>query len=606
MVPILTSAALTWLLFVPAGAQDISDFRTVETAQKTQITKTSEAAAGQAGFLGVILDPAKRDRPTILDMQSGSPAEKGGLAVGDQILKVESTDVRSTDVFREWLKSCTPGQNVKFVVQRKGRRINADITLGALSKPMSLDGPRALLGVSAGEEAPDGGVPIQRVSPFSPADSAGLRTGDVITKLDGAAVTSAAKIADIGQEKKPGESVVLTIRRGGMELDVTVKLGEDNTQRNANQQDNFARTPFNKPVFRLAIIPIEYPDVPHNEKIKASDWEESLFSTGTYKDKESVTGGPVYGSMNDYYNEMSLGTLRIEGKFFDWIKVSKNRGDYTSGTGTGGPNRLQLLTEALDLLSRRDGDNALEGYDGVFFIYAGGRFPTSRGGIYWPHRSTVSFKGRRLAYFIVQEGGSRMTNISVLCHEFGHMLGLPDLYARPENPGSEGLGNWCAMSNQVGNGRPQHFGAWCKEQMGWLKPAVIDPTVKQKLILAPVNGSSTECFKVLLRRDGSEYLLLENRKKTGFDASLPSEGLLIWRIVGRKVILEESHGVDGPAGPRVFTSAVPYPSSANDSYTPYTTPSSRSQLGGGMPVYITNIRRLPDGRITFYVGYEFD
>jgi len=36
--------------------------------------------------------------------------------------------------------------------------------------------------------------------------------------------------------------------------------------------------------------------------------------------------------------------------------------------------------------------------------------------------------------------GERMSNISALCHEFGHFLGLPDLYARPENPGSEGAG----------------------------------------------------------------------------------------------------------------------------------------------------------------------
>ena len=63
-----------------------------------------------------------------------------------------------------------------------------------------------------------------------------------------------------------------------------------------------------------------------------------------------------------------------------------------------------------------------------------------------------------------------MGNISVFCHEFGHILGLPDQYARPENPGSEDLGVWCAMSNQTGNGRPQHFCAWCMERLGWLKP----------------------------------------------------------------------------------------------------------------------------------------
>src|SRR3954451_14128336 len=110
--------------------------------------------------------------------------------------------------------------------------------------------------------------------------------------------------------------------------------------------------------------------------------------------------------------------------------------------------------------------------------------------------------------------------------------------------------------------------------MGWLKPTVIDPTVKQKLILAPVEQSNKECYKVLVRPDGSEYFLLENRRKTGFDSSLPAEGLLIWRVLGNRPILEESHGISGPAGPRVFLPAVPYPSRANEAFTPYSMPSS--------------------------------
>jgi hypothetical protein len=202
-----------------------------------------------------------------------------------------------------------------------------------------------------------------------------------------------------------------------------------------------------------------------------------------------------------------------------------------------------------------------------------------------------------------------MTDISVFCHEFGHMLGLPDLYARPEVPGMEGVGVWCAMSQQNGGGRPQHFSAWSKEQLGWLKPVPIDPRVKQKIVLAPVEDSPEECLKVLVKPDGSEYFLLENRRKMGFDTALPAEGLLIWRATPgnrtQKVFLEESHGIAGPTGPRLFPASVPFPSRANDSFTPYTTPSSKSQLGGGLDVYITNIRRLPDGRVTFHIGYEF-
>jgi hypothetical protein len=161
------------------------------------------------------------------------------------------------------------------------------------------------------------------------------------------------------------------------------------------------------------------------------------------------------------------------------------------------------------------------------------------------------------------------------------------------------------MGRQSDNNRPQHLCAWSKEQLGWLKPALIDPTVRQKLILSPIEGNARECYKVLLKLDGSEYLLLENRQKKGYDESLPADGLLIWRVVNNRPLLEEAHGIEGPAGPRSNVSAIPYPSSANDSFTPHTIPSSRAQLGGGLPVYLTNIRRLPDGRITLLIGYEY-
>jgi M6 family metalloprotease-like protein len=281
--------------------------------------------------------------------------------------------------------------------------------------------------------------------------------------------------------------------------------------------------------------------------------------------------------------------------------VKKKREEY----GTANGNRTELLTEALDKLLARDGKDALKDFDGVFYIYAGGRMTVPRGSLYWPHRASVTHNGKSWPYFICPEGGQRMANISVFCHEFGHMLGLPDLYARPENPGSEGLDIWCAMSNQAGNGRPQHFSAWCKEKLGWVKPAVVDPTVKQKIALGPIESSPKECVKVLARPDGSEYFLLEYRAKKGFDTSLPAEGLLIWRVVGNRPILEEAHGVEGPAGPRVFRDFVPYPNDANRSFTPFTTPSSRSQLGGGLPVWITNIEKRPDGKIGFHIGYEY-
>ncbi|MGL4421161.1 MAG: M6 family metalloprotease domain-containing protein, partial [Gemmataceae bacterium] len=169
---------------------------------------------------------------------------------------------------------------------------------------------------------------------------------------------------------------------------------------------------------------------------------------------------------------------------------------------------------------------------------------------------------------------------------------------------------WCAMSNQLPNGRPQHFSAWSKEQMGWIVPKLIDPRVPQKILLNPIEDQPSECLKIPLQADLSEYLLIENRQRRGWDKELPADGLLIWRVFpgnrgSQQVYLEEAHGVAGPTGPRVYAGAVPFPSPANNSFTPYTIPSSKSQMGGGLEVYITNIRRLHDGRMTFHVGYEF-
>ena len=102
-----------------------------------------------------------------------------------------------------------------------------------------------------------------------------------------------------------------------------------------------------------------------------------------------------------------------------------------------------------------------------------------------------------------------MASISVICHEFGHLLGLPDLYTRPEDPATEGLGIWCTMSNGHGrDGKPLHLSAWCKERLGWLRPAVLDPRVRQKLQLSPIEGTAGQCYKVLIRADGSELHLV--------------------------------------------------------------------------------------------------
>ncbi|MFM8469624.1 MAG: M6 family metalloprotease domain-containing protein [Limisphaerales bacterium] len=594
LLPILLSLSA----YAAAPSAELAGYRTVATAITTTLSKTSSAASGQSGYLGIHVAPDPKGKLIIGEVAENSPAAKAGAQAGDVLLKLDGQPVTSADALRDALQRKAPGDFAQLSVRRGTKSLDLLATLGATSRPRKVGEQRAVMGIRTGEVT-DQGAPISSVKGGMPADKAGLKADDIIVKLAGAVLAAGQTVSELLADKSPGDTVSVVVRRKGEQQEFQVTLTADTTTSTGEEP----RVLWRKPGYKLAIIGVEFSDTKHNDAVNMGAWEQAMFSTGSYT-KTNATGQTVYGSLRDYYLEQSVGYLKVDGRAFDWLEMGKKRGDYSQAASATA--KTAFLTEALDLLLKRDGTDALKDFDGIAFIYAGDRYPNvNRGSLYWPHRGTVKHKGKSWPYFICAEGGRRMGNISVYCHEFGHMLGIPDLYARPENPGSEGLGNWCAMSNQTPYGRPQHFSAWCKEQLGWLKPAVLDPTVKQKLVLAPIEGSTNECYKVLIRPDGSEYVLLENRRKSGFDGSLPAEGLLIWRIVGGRVILEESHGVEGPSGPRVFLPAVPYPSAANDAYTPYTTPSSRSLLGGGLPVHITNIRQHPDGRVSFHLGYEY-
>src|SRR5262249_23996062 len=157
---------------------------------------------------------------------------------------------------------------------------------------------------------------------------AGLQVGDVIVKVDGVAVSGPEKFTAAVSDKKPGDAVVLVIKRAGKEQEVKAKLAADQAaDARALQWDSRGLTPWGKDVYRLAVVRIEYPDVKHNPQMTAWDWEQALFSRAVYNDK-SATGQQVYGSMNDFYVEQSCGTFHVEGKVFDHVLVGRKRADY--------------------------------------------------------------------------------------------------------------------------------------------------------------------------------------------------------------------------------------------------------------------------------------
>ncbi len=585
-----------------AAPEDLSTYRTPATAVKTTIVPSAAAASGTVGYLGVQLSATASGEAVVAALDEASPAAQAGLGVGDVLVSVNDAAVNDLAAFRQMIRAAAPGTSLALTIRRGGATQRLTASIDTPSHPLQVSDERPYVGL-AYAEPDDRGAAVTTVTKKSPAEAAGLKVGDVLTKVGETPMTSVSTLSDVLTEKKAGDALEFTFLRGTEERKVTVTLGR--AAASSVSLASVLPSIWKRDTFRLAVIGVEFADTRMNPKIAAEAWDEALFSTDTYREKTSVTGQRVHGSLADFYRENSCGKLTVSGRVFAPVALDKKRVDYAGSTRDA--DKSAFLNEVIDKLEARDGKEALKDFDGLIFIYAGERFPkANRGTLFWPHRATVQRPGKRWSYYICPEGGPTMTSISVFCHEFGHMLGLPDLYARPENPGSEGVGVWCLMSNERGGGKPQHMCAWSKAQLGWLQPAIIDPAVPQKLVLGPVEGSTTECFKIPMRADGAEYLLLENRRRTGFDASLPAEGLLIWHVVGRLPILQESHGVDGPTGPRVFLGSVPYPSRSNRAFTPYTTPSSRPQLGGSRAVHLTNIRQHEDGRVSFQIGYEYD
>lgn len=96
-----------------------------------------------------------------------------------------------------------------------------------IAKPvMPSTGKRPYVGTRPGFNESGDGVPIIGVNPDSPAEKAGLKVGDLITRFDGQPVKDLMAYSNLLKNKKAGDTVKFTIQREGQEMVVDVILGE--------------------------------------------------------------------------------------------------------------------------------------------------------------------------------------------------------------------------------------------------------------------------------------------------------------------------------------------------------------------------------------------
>jgi serine protease Do len=198
-----------------------------------------------------------------------SPAAKAGLKDNDVITEINGQRVEGAAQFRRMIREIPAGRSVQFTVWRDGRAQTVSVTLGKsedhanmwfktaprafsfqLPKiempevaPMPdmdmgdyavLAGSRPRLGIDAEDlngqfgayfGAPDGeGVLVREVNAGSPAEKAGVKSGDVITSLNGERVRSLGDLREKLAGKRDEKTVKLGVVRNKAEVSVTVEM----------------------------------------------------------------------------------------------------------------------------------------------------------------------------------------------------------------------------------------------------------------------------------------------------------------------------------------------------------------------------------------------
>jgi immune inhibitor A len=381
--------------------------------------------------------------------------------------------------------------------------------------------------------------------------------------------------------------------------------------------------------YQVLLIVIEFSDV------------SNVFSRASF-DSMAFTGWPT-GSINDYYTEISYGNLTLSGEVWGWYTAGQTRayyGDNQKGWGTYPKNAAKLVEEAVDAAEvagcdfskfDNDGDGQAES---IIIVHCGEGSETSLDvNDIQSHVSTITNMGgtartydgvtiNRYACCPELQSSSPNThiNIGVYCHEYGHILGLPDLYDVGRwctAYSSWGIGAWGLMSfggwggDVVSPQSPSHMCAWSKIKMGWITPTVLSGSYGQVLISAI--ESNSQVYKIGMNCRETQYFLVSYRDSSvGFDKSLPKRGMLIYHVDDDMYTENDcENGGSCTSGGFNYMVAVEqpdanfnldcgtaynygdrgdmYPYAGIDSFTVSTTPNSNTYQGTSSGVSITNI-----------------
>lgn len=263
------------------------------------------------------------------------------------------------------------------------------------------------------------------------------------------------------------------------------------------------------------------------------------------------------GSIHQYFYDQSWGQYDMKIDVVGPVTVSKNYSYYGQNDWSGYDRHPdEMVQEACKLADEQgidfsqydsDGDGKV---DWVVILYAGqGEADGGSSNTIWPHQYELSYTGMSIKldgktvdhYCCLNEidgqTGGRC-GIGTFCHEFSHIMGLPDFYATTETASHRTLVDWDIMDygpyNNNGN-TPPNYSAYERWFMGWMTPQQLKEPANVTLRVLHEHREAILLCEEDHNLDGLNpyprtFFLLETRTRKGWDTYIPGAGMMITKI----------------------------------------------------------------------------
>ena len=256
------------------------------------------------------------------------------------------------------------------------------------------------------------------------------------------------------------------------------------------------------------------------------------------------------GCVADYFRDQSGGLCNIEFDIYGPVQVSSKSQPYDKPDKNTHNYGKDSMKEATQLVLEANPDVDYSQYDWnddgtieqVIYIYAGPPGNTDNAfGHIWPNTSSFNVvttpDGKKISSYSASgeywgkkpDGTIVYCGIGTVCHEYSHSLGLPDIYPTTADQGYSVCDEWDLMDG--GNFTnwgwcPPNYTALEKYLMGWLELTELNEAATITG-MKPVSEGGTA---YIVKHSDSEWLLLENRQQTAWDAGAPGKGLVIYHV----------------------------------------------------------------------------